>query len=235
MTNRQEEAARKRIKRTLDTVEAERARQEDTARHRQLRDQETFDERTLRQEQDMNRHSQARQQETFDERTLRQEQDAVHHRQLRDQETLEQRTARQEQDAARHSQQHAQVNPDTRRSYVRHPRGLALKPLDPENMPPVSDVGAMVEQCRKCRALYFSGEKVGSHCCLGKITLPDLLPYPEELVDLMTGESADSTNFRRNIRKYNSSMALASMGGTALDRIPGRGPKGVKLCRYSKG
>ena len=212
MTNRQEEAARKRIKRTLDTVEAERARQEDTARHRQLRDQETFDERTLRQEQD-----------------------AVHHRQLRDQETLEQRTARQEQDAARHSQQHAQVNPDTRRSYVRHPRGLALKPLDPENMPPVSDVGAMVEQCRKCRALYFSGEKVGSHCCLGKITLPDLLPYPEELVDLMTGESADSTNFRRNIRKYNSSMALASMGGTALDRIPGRGPKGVKLCRYSKG
>ena len=38
MTNGQEEAARKRTKRTLDTVEAERARQEDTARHRQLRD-----------------------------------------------------------------------------------------------------------------------------------------------------------------------------------------------------
>ena len=82
--------------------------------------------------------------------------------------------------------------------------------------------GPMTKRCQYCDAKLFLHEK--SNCCHnGKVSLPDLSPYPQELHELLTGNSSKSRNFQENIRRYNSGMAFASMGASIA--IPkGTGP-----------
>ena len=62
-------------------------------------------------------------------------------------------------------------------------------------------------QCDFCSAFIFKHESEGFCCLKGKIKLP-LPDPPKVLKDLLKSNN----NFRTNIRSYNNSLALASLG-----------------------
>ena len=76
-----------------------------------------------------------------------------------------------------------------------------------------SDVGVLGRRtvCNRCDALLFHGE--AGICCLdGKIKLRPLHPPTRELMDIFSGESADSKEFLKHVRAYNSKFAFTSLG-----------------------
>ena len=77
-------------------------------------------------------------------------------------------------------------------------------------------------QYQYCGALRFEREQL--NCCHnGKVSLPPLQEYPEILRLLFYADNAEGSNFRRNIRNYNSALAFASFGAN-IRPPPGRGP-----------
>lgn len=95
--------------------------------------------------------------------------------------------------------------------------------------------------CQHCNALLWYEERLNSNksttnpsfgmCCKqGKIKLPPLKEPPQYLKRLLTDEGKDSTNFRENIRSYNSMFAFTSMGGIVDKEINmGKGPYVFRL------
>lgn len=78
--------------------------------------------------------------------------------------------------------------------------------------------------CPFCGALHFNRESVGKSCChQGKVALPPLAPYPQQLQELMVGATPEAKNFQQYIRCYNGSIAFASMGAQ-VEAPPGTGP-----------
>ncbi|KAF2368082.1 hypothetical protein FHG87_001166 [Trinorchestia longiramus] len=71
--------------------------------------------------------------------------------------------------------------------------------------------GAMDVRCQFCEALRFQREQL--NCCHnGKVSLPPLQEYPKNLRLLVVADSAEGSNFRQNIRNYNSAFAFATFG-----------------------
>ena len=93
-----------------------------------------------------------------------------------------------------------------RRREARHRHIMQHRPvIDVAEVVPLY-VGALSHTCLHCRASRFPGEPL--NCCHnGKVELPPLSPYPEEMEQLITSRE----NFRVNIRQYNSTFAFASM------------------------
>jgi hypothetical protein len=85
--------------------------------------------------------------------------------------------------------------------------------------------------CEHCRALHWSFERLKesteqepkfSRCCHnGKVSLTKLPVPPEELLELLTGDSTDSRRFREQIRQYNCALAFTSF--VAKETIPSAG------------
>ncbi|KAF2347329.1 hypothetical protein FHG87_021916 [Trinorchestia longiramus] len=69
--------------------------------------------------------------------------------------------------------------------------------------------------------LRFQREQLNCHH--GKGLLPPLQEYPENLRLLFDVDGAEGSNFRQNIRNYNSTFAFASFGAN-IRPPPGRGP-----------
>ena len=63
-----------------------------------------------------------------------------------------------------------------------------------------------------CRALKFVNEKKFKCCCEGKVSLPDLLEFPEQIRNFLSSNSAQAKRFRKSIRLYNNAFAFASLG-----------------------
>ena len=83
--------------------------------------------------------------------------------------------------------------------------------LENEHEIPVYYIGRMDVRCRFCGALRFQREQL--NCCHnGKVSLPPLQEYPENLRLLFDADNAEGSNFSQNIRKYNSAFAFASFG-----------------------
>ena len=77
--------------------------------------------------------------------------------------------------------------------------------------------GEMAEVSEFCHALYWKKEENTSgqyaKCCHGgKVRLRELTQTPNLLLDLLTGNSLDSKNYRTYIREYHAALAFASMG-----------------------
>lgn len=81
------------------------------------------------------------------------------------------------------------------------------------------NLGLMDKQCLFCNALGFDGELKGTRlqphfgrlCCRNNSFHLPLFPgLPQSLHDLYFGETREAKYFQRNIRKFNSSMAMAS-------------------------
>ena len=69
-------------------------------------------------------------------------------------------------------------------------------------------IGRMDQECIHCEALTFPGKKL--NCChSGKVDMPPVTQYPEQLRGLLTANDATSRHFLDNIRKYNSSVAFS--------------------------
>ena len=94
------------------------------------------------------------------------------------------------------------------------------------------NIGLMSFICSACKARMFEAElhnkkNAYSLCCnYGKVKIPAIKPPPQELRNLFTHEDDISKEFRKNIRMYNSSLALASVGidlGTTF-KFDNRGP-----------
>ena len=78
----------------------------------------------------------------------------------------------------------------------------------------------MNNTCLYCNALCVPNEAL--NCCHnGKVSLPQLSTYPEELKNLLMSYSSQVKNFRQHIRQYNS--AFASLGAN-IDKITTRRP-----------
>ena len=86
-------------------------------------------------------------------------------------------------------------------------------------------LGPMSMMCSKCGAHHWAeeahttkdGETAFGMCCRkGAIELPPLQSTPPSLKALLQGDTAVSSAFLRNTRKYNSSFAMASTGELLL-------------------
>ncbi|KAN0068164.1 hypothetical protein V8E54_013734 [Elaphomyces granulatus] len=103
----------------------------------------------------------------------------------------------------------------------------------------VHNLGTMDQECDKCHALFWKEELVPpsnprqppnfSNCCKkGDIVLPPFSNPPQLLRDLYMGVHELSSEFRKNIRRYNSTLAFTSilytpdrrLGPTLLLRSP---------------
>jgi hypothetical protein len=97
------------------------------------------------------------------------------------------------------------------------------------NAPDLHYSGEMNSVCEHCGAIKFQNETFFKCCHGGKVALEPLSPYPEDLKNLMTGDSQDAKNFQANIRKYNSAFSFASLGAN-IRPPPGRGPPCFRVC-----
>ena len=99
--------------------------------------------------------------------------------------------------------------------------------------PPVVErfsLGPFDKKCEYCGAIRFKNEFDETNCChKGKVDLPPLDPYPDELKALLTYNDTESTHFLDNIRQYNSSMSFASFVASGLSPLQGRGPYTFRL------
>ncbi|KAF2350597.1 Porphobilinogen deaminase N-terminal, partial [Trinorchestia longiramus] len=91
--------------------------------------------------------------------------------------------------------------------------------------------GTMDVRCQFCGASRFQREQL--NCCHnGKVLLPPLQGYPENLRLLFDADGAEGSNLRQNIRNYNSAFAFASFGAN-IRPPPGRGPYCFRLQNHT--
>ena len=113
---------------------------------------------------------------------------------------------------------------------------IARTPFSPNW--PVHNMGPMDVECPYCRALHWKEEhltrsslrspKFGKCCLSGKIWLPTLNQPPPELHNLLSSQDPRAKGFRTNIRKYNDTLAMTSVGRNLLP-MEGGGPYVFKV------
>ncbi|XP_025192083.1 uncharacterized protein LOC112592287, partial [Melanaphis sacchari] len=101
-------------------------------------------------------------------------------------------------------------------------------------LPEQHDIGPLDAACAHCYGRHFRCEKIGnthfSTCCNNgqmAITGDRVLGQPPELlIRLLIDDSQVARHFRKEIRRYNNTLAFAAFS-TDLNprRLPGRGPK----------
>ena len=89
---------------------------------------------------------------------------------------------------------------DLVRHQVRAPRMLNLARINDQNILPVRHtLGEFNVPCAHCRALKFINEKNFKCCSEGKVSLPDLLEFPEQLRNFLSSDSAQAKGVRVRI------------------------------------
>lgn len=78
--------------------------------------------------------------------------------------------------------------------------------------------GIMSIVCQYCNALKFRCEPQGLCCASGKVKLPQLLPPPEPLASLLSGQDHLSKNFLQQIQLYNTSFQMTSFGANIIQQ-----------------
>ncbi|CAG8682306.1 17755_t:CDS:2 [Dentiscutata erythropus] len=104
-----------------------------------------------------------------------------------------------------------------------------------KDYPLEADIGQMDVECYHCGALHFQEERTASDldqftsCChKGAVTLPPLLPFPNELKLLFLRNHLLSKTFFEHIRKYNGATVFASVVSNN-ELLSGRGPYAYKI------
>ncbi len=85
----------------------------------------------------------------------------------------------------------------------------------------------------KCNAKYFQQEQTTTtkftRCCQdGKVSLPAITPPSQQIIDVFSGRSNNSANFKKHIRSYNSALAMASLNASLVAH-EGIGPQVVTI------
>lgn len=68
----------------------------------------------------------------------------------------------------------------------------------------------MDKECKHCKALKFKGEPEGLCCNSGKVVVPPIPTPPEPLHSLLFVHSRQSTDFLKNIMRYNAAFQMTS-------------------------
>lgn len=79
-------------------------------------------------------------------------------------------------------------------------------------------IGPMNVVCPYCNALKFKNETPGLCCANGQVKLTPLVPPPEPLHSLLSGNGSDSKHFLTNIQQYNNCFQMTSFGATKVIR-----------------
>ncbi|XP_040244161.1 uncharacterized protein [Aegilops tauschii subsp. strangulata] len=79
------------------------------------------------------------------------------------------------------------------------------------NIPDITHILKLAENCKHCKARKFESETGGFCCCNGQIQLKHPEPIPE-LMRLWSSMDADSRHFRENIRFSNGHFAFTTLG-----------------------
>lgn len=87
--------------------------------------------------------------------------------------------------------------------------------IDYASLPAVS-IGVMNTLCEHCNAIKYKNETPGLCCASGKVKLPPLNLPPEPLRTLVSGTTAESKHFLKNIQSYNSCFQMTSFGATNI-------------------
>lgn len=173
---------------------------------------QTETQRAARQLNDRERRARDRARRTSEQRALQSQSDAARTVRARAAETDEERTQRVV--AARD----AVVNIRRRQTINLNHVACAYDPSVDYHSHPCVVIGPMEKKCRHCDAFKFQNETPGMCCANGKVKLPLLLPPPEPLATLLSGNTPDSKHFLLNIRKYNSCFQMTSFGATNIVR-----------------
>ncbi|XP_067643522.1 uncharacterized protein [Eurosta solidaginis] len=78
-------------------------------------------------------------------------------------------------------------------------------------------IGQMSVVCQHCNAVKFQKEPPALCCAGGKVKLPELLPPPEPLFQLLYGESPNSRHFLQHTKMYNDCFQMTSFGGEIVN------------------
>ena len=73
-------------------------------------------------------------------------------------------------------------------------------------------IGPMNVACQYCKAFKFKNEADGLCCASGQFKLMPLLPPPEPLHSLVSGNGPDSRYFLAHIQEYNNCFPMTSFG-----------------------
>ncbi|XP_066926669.1 uncharacterized protein [Clytia hemisphaerica] len=110
----------------------------------------------------------------------------------------------------------------------RRPRRLNLAHIG-NPLPDEHYLGALNHVCEFCGALKFEKEDEFKCCSKGKVSLPQLEPFPPQFQHLFTDDSNEAKEFRKKIRIYNNSFAFGSFSAN-LRPPPGIGPATFRIC-----
>lgn len=103
------------------------------------------------------------------------------------------------------------------------------------------DHGDPTYQCKYCGALMWYAERINKRrnqkdptftlCCgQGSVKLPFLKESPDLIKKLLTGNDAQSRNYRKHARIFNMVFAMTSLGGKVDKSIPkGHGPSMFRM------
>lgn len=135
----------------------------------------------------------------------------------RDRETSEEREARLSQARDRHRVQRARGSPAQTNLWENKVNSaMNYDSLIPYQDDPIVSIGTMTVVCEHCSALKFRDESKGMCCLQGKVKLDEILPPPEPLHSLLTGDHQKSKEFMRNIRRYNNAFQMTSFKSTQV-------------------
>ena len=104
---------------------------------------------------------------------------------------------------------------------------------EPVQLPAPHCLGPMSNGCPHCGAKYFQEEctiqRIFTKCCFqGNVSLPPIQLPSQNIVELFSGNTAESHHFLENIRHYNATMSMASWNATVTEHA-GRGPRVVTI------
>ncbi|EGT37482.1 hypothetical protein CAEBREN_25238 [Caenorhabditis brenneri] len=210
------QTSRARAKETDEVAAARRA--SNAASTSRSRAEESDEVATARRASDAANKSRARSEESDVVRAERRKQDAHRKAITRSEESQETSNARRCADRQRHAA------PTNQQQYL----GLARRDA------PVKEhyLGQMSIQCSSCKALHYQDElpqsKEFNTCCRhGLVDLPMFENFPPELQDLYVGSTPEATEFRKNLRSYNNSLAMGCTKAK-LD-VPKGGPYSFRI------
>ncbi|XP_059221537.1 uncharacterized protein LOC131996104 [Stomoxys calcitrans] len=189
-------------------------------RARLARDEESSTEREARLSQLRERNRTARERESSMEREARRSQDRVRRRVQRARESSVDHEARLSQNRNRiqrtresaqtHSNAEQNGQPISHRWVNKEYSAMNYDPLICYKDDRIVSIGTMSVVCEYCLALKFKDESKGLCCLQGKVKLEEILPPPEPLHSLLTGDHPKSKQFIRNIRRYNNAFQMTS-------------------------
>ena len=70
--------------------------------------------------------------------------------------------------------------------------------------------------CQYCKAFKFKNEVDGLCCASGQVKLTPLVPLPEPLNSLVSGNGPDTKYLLTHIQEYNNCFPMKSFGATEV-------------------